>query len=862
MIPMKGFFVFLSILSVCFCLDYNKNIYLRNGHISVKDNVITHSLSSEDLSHINVAESKDIAQFLFHFKMEEHESKEHLIMKKEAVERFLNINLSDYIPHNVYRGYINIKSPLLLESQEKYSDFLSIVPVKPEYKLSSSILDSQYNSFGSNVEYVALEISVINAKNINMESFGRFISYENGFNIRGKPISNGVDKIYISIKDYQQVYQIASLLSRFDDVLFISLLVNNEVMNYNAGSIVISGEDARNDTSFYIGFKSNFTGSGESVAVCDTGLDYNRCYFYDDKNPEPKFYNVDEPAPKNATHRKVSGYLTLMDDLSRHTHGTHVAGTVAGKSNCNFGNKVDLSKFDGVSPSAKILFTDIGCDKERCDCPDGVPCDCVFRDKQYCTYDQLGIPLDYEKYLFPWSKESGAFIHTNSWGSDLNAYDTITKQIDSFAHSNPEFLILFAAGNSYPKNVGRQAQAKNIITVGSSDTIWETFEYDYFTVKDYDVSAKEVQKSLKEQDLNCDVTPDLCQFRDEENVNSATCCKYVENHASCGVEMKASQLLKCCKKCAQNYALSLKDTTSPRNVSFFTSVGPTIDGRIKPDFVVPGNELLSARSHFPKVPPNVNDSSLHFHVEGMRGTSMATPLAAGFAASIRQYLKTQHKIESPSSSLIKAVLINSASPLKPNVTYPNNNAGFGRVQFNDSIPIDKVTKRLSLFAFDDVTVGNESVYYINVDSDTRPLQITLVWNDPVASSLADVQLVNDLDLFLKARKGKEFNSNGLVNKTDDINNVEKIRVNQPEVGIYTITVKPKSTADKNQKFSLVISGDVVLIDEKEIIKTKRLKLIVLIVAVIVTVATLAAFLLVALIKRKRALSEGYTPIQD
>lgn len=494
-------------------------------------------------------------------------------------------------------------------------------------------------------------------------------------------------------------------------------------MNYNAGRIVISGEDANDNTTFYNAFRSNFTGLNETVAVCDTGLDYNRCFFYDDKNPEPIFREVDNPAPKNSSHRKVPGYLTIMDDLSRHTHGTHVAGTVAGNSNCKFDDKkVDLNKFDGITPSAKILFTDIGCDKSECYCPINVPCNCNISVTGHCTFDQLGVPFDYEKHLFPWSKASGAYIHTNSWGGGPSKYEVTAANIDSYAYSNPDFLILFAAGNDYPNQITRQAQAKNIITVGSSDTIWETFEYDYFTVRDYDVAAKEVQNSLKEQDLDCEKTPELCDFVDEENVNSDTCCKYVKDNPDCGVDMKKSPLFKCCKKCSQDYALSLKDITSPRNISFFTSVGPTSDGRIKPDFVVPGNELLSARSHFPKVPPNVNDSSLHFHLEGMRGTSMATPTAAGFAAAIRQYLRTQHNIESPSAALIKAVLINSASPLKPNVTYPNFNAGFGRVQFNDSISIEGVTKRLSLYAFDNITIDEEKVYIINVDSDTRPLQ--------------------------------------------------------------------------------------------------------------------------------------------
>ena len=63
----------------------------------------------------------------------------------------------------------------------------------------------------------------------------------------------------------------------------------------------------------------------------------------------------------------------------------------------------------------------------------------------------------------------------------------------------------------------------------------------------------------------------------------------------------------------------------------FSSRGWTHDGRIKPDVMAPGTEVVSARTDF-RV-----DTSECLERPGS-GTSMATPTVAGLAALVRQYL--------------------------------------------------------------------------------------------------------------------------------------------------------------------------------------------------------------------------------
>ncbi len=94
----------------------------------------------------------------------------------------------------------------------------------------------------------------------------------------------------------------------------------------------------------------------------------------------------------------------------------------------------------------------------------------------------------------------------------------------------------------------------------------------------------------------------------------------------------------------------------PNNLAEFSSLGPAFDGRMKPDIVAPGVNIMSANSDAnmcKRDAPAASPSSItctrrysfqcRDSFEGrdksrtlMSGTSMATPIAAGAAALVRQ----------------------------------------------------------------------------------------------------------------------------------------------------------------------------------------------------------------------------------
>lgn len=251
-----------------------------------------------------------------------------------------------------------------------------------------------------------------------------------------------------------------------------------------------------------------------------------------------------------------------------------------------------------------------------------------------------------------------------------------------------------------------------------------------------------------------------------------------------------------------------------------SSRGPTADGRIKPDIVAPGT-LSSAQAY-------ARDGC---SAVVLSGTSMATPAVAAAAAQVRQYFvegfhpqgsRGASRGFEPSGALVKAVLLNGATPLagfeewsgEAATEAPNSGSGFGRLDLSRSLPLAGLNR------FKVAYVNSASLNKTGASlsfklktagaSAATPLRVTLVWYDYPADPAAGRTLVNDLDLTVVLKNKKTAASYVGNGQVDRLNTVERVTIDKPlPKASLTITVSAHRIYSKvaGQPFALVVTGN-------------------------------------------------------
>lgn len=254
-----------------------------------------------------------------------------------------------------------------------------------------------------------------------------------------------------------------------------------------------------------------------------------------------------------------------------------------------------------------------------------------------------------------------------------------------------------------------------------------------------------------------------------------------------------------------------EDSDNEDDIAYFSSLGPTIDGRFKPDIVAPGTAILSTRS---SIAPDDNFMGpFNSYYAYMQGTSMATPILAGGTAQIRQFL-VEKGYEKPSGALIKSMIITGADVL--DTVFEAQ--GYGRANLQNAIETGFIDETAGLR-----TKGKAS-YAIKVTDRSKPLAITLAWTDYPGSLIAQRALVNDLNLKVIAPSGKKYNGNDFFeepynDEVDNVNNVEQVWLTKPETGTYTVTIEGYNIPKGPQPYALSTTGTLVPADIKE--ETKK-----------------------------------------
>ena len=258
-------------------------------------------------------------------------------------------------------------------------------------------------------------------------------------------------------------------------------------------------------------------------------------------------------------------------------------------------------------------------------------------------------------------------------------------------------------------------------------------------------------------------------------------------------------------------------------VTRYSSMGPTYEGRLKPELVAPGGAASLTDQSFQQAENGVvsanafgtmDEQSLYWPDNNqyvrMKGTSMATPHVTGAAALLIDYWQT-NGIEWDVAD-IKAFLINTAIPLQDNSENPNSGyasikAGFGLVNTYSLVGKNKDDMKTLLWAhgavIEDVREAEE--WNFTVEEGMEQLNVTLAYND-----LPGLNLIDDLDLILISPAGRQYTFE-LPNGVTQESPVEKIVVPYPEPGEWTARiVYDKWSTDpftiSSQKYTLLAQG--------------------------------------------------------
>jgi hypothetical protein len=223
-------------------------------------------------------------------------------------------------------------------------------------------------------------------------------------------------------------------------------------------------------------------------------------------------------------------------------------------------------------------------------------------------------------------------------------------------------------------------------------------------------------------------------------------------------------------------------------MSGFSSWGPTVDGRLKPEITGMGVSVFSTLA-------DNNYGTFN-------GTSMATPGVSGTTSQLYQRYRQLYHTD-PDNALLKAVICNTADD--GGNAHADYKFGYGILNALQAVKVLEDTN----FHADTISNNSMHAYTFSVGANTNELRVMTAWADMEGNPSANKALVNDIDSWIITPSNDTIRpwmldpnnpSNAAVRGIDTLNNMEQITIDSPAAGTYTLYINGTNIPSGAQKF--------------------------------------------------------------
>jgi hypothetical protein len=228
------------------------------------------------------------------------------------------------------------------------------------------------------------------------------------------------------------------------------------------------------------------------------------------------------------------------------------------------------------------------------------------------------------------------------------------------------------------------------------------------------------------------------------------------------------------------------------NIASYSSRGPALDGRIKPDVCAVGSDVFSCMEPYT--------------YQSISGTSMSCPAVSGNYAQLYHAYKSMNAGVNPNSALIKGAVLNTADDLGnsgPDFIY-----GWGRINSRRAYNLILNNNYLT----STVSQGGSNSHNINVPAGTTQLRVMVYWSDYEGAASANPALVNDINMQVVDPSATTINpwllnpsneSAVAVRGVDNLNNVEQVTIDNPAAGSYSVDISGFAIPQGPQEYYVV-----------------------------------------------------------